>query len=146
MIRKIHNNAKYNAIPPEEVNTTELYSFSFNPEEQPLFERFYSCKLNNLKDWSQQQYNILTSLKYAEVECVLECSRQGRLHWHGWIIIREPIDFYLKDIKKLKHYGTYEIDHIEDSEKWSNYVYKQMKHMKKFADRNSMIYEIKKCQ
>lgn len=146
MIRKIHPKAKYSCIPPECVKTDELYTFSFNPEEQPLFEKFYKMKLNNLKDWSQQMYNILISLKYAEVECVLECSRQGRLHYHGWIMIKDPIEFYLKDLKKLKHYGTYEIDYIKDDEVWSTYVYKQMKHMKSFCDKYDMIYEIKHLQ
>lgn len=143
MIRKVQPKHKYSAIAPEDVKTDELLSFSYNPEEQPLFEKFYSMKLNNLKDWSRRQKDILTSLRYAEVEVVLECSRQGRLHYHGYIMIKDPIEFYLKDLKKLKHYGTYEIDTIQDYEKWSSYIYKQLKYMKGFCDKYDMIYEIK---
>lgn len=142
MIRKNHPKVKYNCIKPEEVVDNTLYTFSFNPEEQPMFQKFYSMTLNNLKDWSQQQHNILTSLKYCKVECYMEISSGGRLHFHGYIKITDTVNFFLKTIKHIRHYGTYEIDHITDHEKWSEYVSKMEKKMKTFCENHSMIYKI----
>lgn len=142
MNRKTYTKAKYTCIKPEDVVEGTEYTFSFNPEEQPLFQRFYSMTLNNLKDWSQQQDNVFRSLKYCKINVVMEISSGGRLHYHGYITITDTVNFFLKTIKHLKHYGTYEIDVITDPDKWSAYVYKMDKKMKSFCQNHSMIYNI----
>lgn len=141
MIRKNHK-YKHNIIEPEKVNPDELLSFSFNPEEQPLFEKFYCMRLNNLADWSRRQKDILSTLRYAKVSCVLEISRKGRMHMHGFIKIHKIAEFYLMDLKKLMHYGTLEIDSITNVEKWYDYIYKCSKFMRPYCERNDMVYEI----
>lgn len=145
-MRKTHrparDNDKHKVIAPELVTQGSWLTFSFNPEEQPMFERFYRMKLNNLKDWSQQQYDILTTLRHANVHVILECSPKGRLHFHGVIKINDVIEFYMTDLKKLKHYGAIEIDTIGDDEIWLTYIYKQRKYMKGYADKHEMHYEI----
>lgn len=141
MIRK-NKKFKHNIISPEDVDLDKVMSFSFNPEEQPLFEKFYSMRLNNLEDWSRRQKDILTSLRYCKISAVVECSRKGRLHYHGFIKISKVIEFYLMDLKKLMHYGTLEIDGIDDIDKWVTYVTKQEKYMRKFCENNNMVYEI----
>lgn len=140
MIRK-QQKFKHNIISPEDVVPNKLLTFSFNPEEQPLFQKFYTMKLNNLKDWSQQINNIISSMKYCKITAYLEISRKSRLHLHGFINITHIIKFYLCDLKKLMHYGTLEIDIINDNEIWTKYVLKQEKMMQSFAKNNDMYYE-----
>lgn len=136
------NHQKYSCVKPENMYIDKLYTFSYNPEDQPLFERFYKMKLNNLSDWSNQCREIL-KLKYASVDVVLEISSKGRFHYHGYIVVNNIPLFIIHDLAKLRHYGTYEIDEITDEEVWRTYVYKQQRFMQSYADRNNMIYNIK---
>lgn len=145
MIRKSQNGNKYKMINLEEIEIGKTYSFSYNDQEQPLFEKFYKMKLNNLRDWSNSQKERLT-LKYADVDMYLELSPKGRFHWHGKILIRDPVKFIIHDLAKLRHYGTYEIDTITDTDKWDNYITKQQKYMEKYANNNNMIYNITSLQ
>lgn len=142
MIRKNINKAKFSAPPPERIDPERIYSFSFNPQSQPLFERFYNVKLNTLSSWSDEQEQIFKSLKHASVEICQEISSRGRLHYHGYIKIHNVIPFYLTSLKHIAHYGTYEIDEINDNEKWAKYVSKQESLMKPYCERNDMHYSI----
>lgn len=135
---------KYSCIKPEDMEKGTLYTFSYNPEEQPLFEKFYKSRLNNLSDWSQKQIELFNSLKYCEIECVIEISQKARFHYHGYIMITDIVKFFIHDLAKLRHYGTYEIDKITDSDKWKNYIYKQKRFMYDYCNANEMTYEYKK--
>lgn len=141
MIRK-NQKFKYTCIKPEELIEDKEYSFSFNPDEQPIFEKFYKVKLNTLKDWSQQMFDILTTLRNCTLNVYLEISHKGRFHYHGWITPTSIPEFIINDLAKLRHYGTYEIDHIGDNEKWKTYVKKQERFMKDYALKNDMHYQI----
>lgn len=139
MIRKVRPKAKYNCLNPEDIDPLKYYTFSYNPEEQPLFERFYKMKLNNLADWSNKMKQIFDSLRYAKIEVNLEVSRRGRFHMHGVIKISMPLEFVIHDLKMLAHYGTYEIDSITDNEKWVKYCCKQQRLIEKYAHKNNMF-------
>lgn len=142
MVGKVQT-TKYKGLSPEEYNENTSYSFSYNSEEQPLFDKFYSMKLNNLRDWSEQQKNILTGLKYSVIDVILEISSKGRFHYHGYIQIKDIPRFVIHDLAKLRHYGTYEIDTIKDYEKWDKYILKQERFMRKYCNTNDMYYNIK---
>lgn len=130
-------------IKVESLVLNKEYAFSFNPEEQPLFEKFYKCKLNNLSDWSNAVKERLLSLKYAKVEVYTEISQKGRFHFHGYIrIISDIVKFVVHDLAKLRHYGTYEIDDIKDPITWQTYVHKQEHIMKNYCHSNNMSYMI----
>lgn len=134
-------NMKYKCIKPEDVKTDQLLSFSFNPVMQPSFTSFYKMKLNNLKDWSEQQQSFFRSLKYCNIMCYTEISSGGRLHMHGWIMILDPVRFYLSTIRHIRENGTYEIDVINDNVVWTSYVFKMKKQMLDFCKKENMIYE-----
>lgn len=51
------------------------------------------------------------SLSYADFKLYPELSPSGRWHYHGWIIIRDPARFYMKELDVLKEFGTYAIKH-----------------------------------
>lgn len=131
---------KHNCIPPEDIHPEKIYSFSYNPQEQPLFEKFYKMKLNNLSDWSNQMKNIFQNLKFCNIEVNLELSRKGRFHYHGVIKIDKPIEFVLHDLKMLAHYGTYEIDHINNFEQWNTYCEKQQHLIEPYCEHHNMSY------
>lgn len=135
---------KYSCVKPEDMYVHKLYTLSYNPEEQPLFERFYRMKLNNLKDWSNKCKEIFT-LKYADIDVVLEISSKGRFHYHGHILVHDIPRFIIHDLAKLRHYGTYEIDSIselDDGANWGQYVRKQQRFMQGYAEWNEMEYNI----
>lgn len=54
----------------------------------------------------------------------LEVSRGGRLHLHGWFSFSNTIEFFLYVPSKLKMFGRYEMDTIEDQEYWKSYCTK----------------------
>lgn len=140
MIRKIYPKFKYNLnIPPEDINVNTFYTFSFNPEEQPLFEKFYKMKLNNLSDWSMQMKKIFDSLHYCKIEVNMEISRRSRFHFHGVIRISDPLHFVIHDLKMLAHYGTYEIDKINNNEVWNAYCEKQQHLIEGYAKKYDMF-------
>lgn len=138
MIRKTHPKAKYSCIPPEEFKQGVLYSFSFNPEEQPIFDKFYKVKLNTLQSWSHAMLKIFNDLRYSKLQVFLEVSRRGRFHYHGVIQVMKPLEFVIHDAKMLAHYGCYEIDTIADMQKWLTYCMKQQELITVYAEKNNM--------
>lgn len=144
MVRRTpaNNHQKYSCIKPEDVLEGVEYSFSFNPEDQPHFDRFYNMKLNTLSNWSDNQFDILTSLKYCTVNVYLEISSKARFHYHGVIKIHHIPNFYIHDLAKVRNYGTYEIDYIKDIEVWTSYVTKQKHIMEDYCNKHNMKYNV----
>lgn len=133
---------KYSCIKPEDCEVDKLYSFSLNPQEQPAIQNFYRIKLNTFKDWSDQIENKIKRLHYCQYSLCIEISSNGRLHYHGYIKIKDIAKFYMYDIKLLKDIGCYEVDHITDPSVWSTYVEKQKRFMEKFCKENEIKYMI----
>lgn len=139
---KLDFKPKYSCVKPEDIHLGLKYSFSYNPEDQPLFEKFYKMKLNTLNDWSQKYEDIFTTLKYCKISIYLEISSNARFHWHGYIEILNIVPFLLHDCAKLKHYGTYEIDIIKDPLIWDKYITKQKSFMEIYCNKNDLKYYI----
>lgn len=142
MIRKNQAKYKYNCLKPEDITINTDYTFSYNPEEQPLFDKFYKMKLNNLKDWSQRMLQIFSHLRFSTITVVQEISQKGRFHYHGWININKLPEFIIHDLAYLRHYGTYEIDVVSNEDIWLKYVFKQERFMRKYCTVHEMYYEI----
>jgi len=132
--------SKFKVIKPEECVIKQKYSFSYNPDTQPTIQRFYNITLKCFEDWSQQIYDVFTTLRYSTVQTYMEMSKAGRLHFHGYIVINDIANFYFYDLKKLKHYGTFEIDFITDPLIWDLYIKKQKDFMEIFCTNNEMVY------
>lgn len=131
---------KYSILKPEDIVLFNRYSFSFNPEDQPKPQRFYSITLNLFTSWAEQIYNMFVSLRYCEVETYMEISKSSRLHFHGYIKINDIFNFYFYDLPKIKHYGTLEIDHIKDPLVWDLYIKKQKSFCELFCAKHNIIY------
>lgn len=144
MLRKpqFSPHTKYSCIKPEQICLGDEYSFSFNPEDQPIFDKWYNVKINGLKFFSEKNENVLVTLRFCEVRVQMEVSSKGRLHYHGYIRIENVPKFIIHDLAKLRHYGTYEIDIIKDKDIWRTYVDKQKHFMENYCKLNDMKYEI----
>lgn len=133
---------KHSCIKPECVDQDMLYTFSFNPQEQPLIENFYRVTLTRFQSWSETMDSKLKRMRHCTYKLVLEISTGGRLHYHGWISINNIMGFYLMDLKYLADLGTYEIDNINDFQKWDTYVYKQRSFVEPWTQMEDMKYSI----
>jgi len=136
-------NEKYKCLPPEVMYTDTLYAFSFNPEDQPTGAGAGVYKLNAIKDFHIEIADKFHKLHNCEVEIVPELSRNGRWHYHGTILIKHVIKFFVYDMPKLKLMGTYEIDSIESQTKWDEYVFKQKHYMQPYMREEGAPYMIR---
>lgn len=139
-----NNNGKYKMIKPENVIFNRRYAFSLNPSDQPARSCTGKMKLSAFSDYDDMIQNGIDKLKYCAINLYSEISQNGRLHLHGYITIPSEdnlISFYFYDIPKLKMIGTFEIDTIDDYQKWATYVNKLGKFMKQWCRFNQIKYE-----
>lgn len=84
---------------------------------------------------------------YSYIEVYPELSPNGRLHYHGYIIIEDLFGFYSHDIRLINSWCNFVIsklkgqsdDHLQE---WVNYVQKQMKVMKPAFDKIGVLYKV----
>lgn len=91
----------------EDLVLGELYAISLNPIEE--------WKAGQLPiAWVKKQYTLLKELvRGCELQLYPESSPTGRLHFHGYILIKDTLE-YLMTLKGLSCYGTYCIKPITD--------------------------------
>lgn len=111
-------NNRWKIMSPEDAEENIDYSFTINID--PDLIRKYS----NLTNQYYQYLNKLKLLKYCTYEIFFEISKLGKLHAHGKIKITNTMKFYFYDVKKLMDSFSFEIDTINDIEKWDEYVLK----------------------
>lgn len=133
-VKKAHS-----APEPETIDSDVWYSFSFNPETQPIRDTVKGFKRSGLQEFDSDLRKFFKRLKYCRIKARYECSRGGRLHLHGCIQIKEIIEFYMSDYHKLKFHGTFEIDTIENEETWDIYVNKQKELMDDFCKYHGIV-------
>lgn len=107
---------------PEDIDIELPYTFTFNPCDG----RQYYYDADRVETFMEYWRTLFDSMfDDIEIDVHLEVSKLGRLHFHGIIKFKNLLNFYLKDIIKLKNEGTLEIDTIEDGEVWEEYCTKQ---------------------
>lgn len=131
MTKKIYTkNAKHQILPiswktkdgvRHYVEVDKDYSFSYNPSFQPkeggrplLWANYY----NHAK-------SLFYSLNYCEIKVNSEFGAYGRWHFHGCIVFKDVLKFYVYDLPKLKKNGALEIDEINDPDYWEEYCDKE---------------------
>lgn len=134
-------NGKWKCVSPENVVALHKYTFNFNPEMQPK-RNGYSEEVDSFKKFNDKMRETLGTLKYALVDVCLEISQTGRLHYHGYIVIEQIIEFFFYDIPLLQSLGAYEIDTIADEVKWEAYVIKLRLLMKPFCEKKHLTFNI----
>lgn len=130
MTKKIYTkNAKHQILPiswktkdgvRHYVETDVNYAFSYSPAMQP--------KEGRPLIWSTY-YNYISSifydLNYCTIKVNSELGAYGSWHFHGCIMFKDVLKFYVYDLPKLKKHGALEIDTIEDEDKWEEYCDKE---------------------
>lgn len=116
---------KKNQIPNyEDVSTGVLYAVTLNPSDK--FQHF------NMTSRVNKTIVDLESILFyndAEWELYPEISCKGRIHFHGYVSIRDKNNFYLYNIPYLLKRCTIVIKDIhsfEDPTYWNEYIEKQL--------------------
>lgn len=114
---------KYSCPKPEHLNTNTTYSISLSPSDR---QQYYESKDRVCKFKTQWYGRFLIHLSpYASYDLYMEVSKEGRLHFHGTIQIKDILNFYLISIPFMRDNMTYEIDTIKDLAEWLKYCTKQ---------------------
>lgn len=125
MAQPNYRKPQYSCIDVEDIVPETPYTFTFNPNDQRQFwEDQYRFK--NFMTQLKKDFYFLKEV--CRIKGFVEISKGGRLHFHGCIRFKEVLDifsFFLNKVHTLQRYGTYEIDTLQDSTKWNEYVAKQ---------------------
>lgn len=111
---------------PEVVNPSTIYELSLAPNDKL---QFFDYK-DRLKKFTKQNHLLLYKLmKDYRGHLNIECSRHGRLHFHGYITfpnIDEIKQFYLYTVHSLEDQYTCAMNPYRQEE-WDKYISKQSK-------------------
>lgn len=129
------------ALAPEEVNTSDRFTFSYNPSAQPVREGNGRIKRLHIKEFIDSIRELFDRCKNCDIKCVWELSRKGRFHIHGSIKFINIMEFYVNDLQRLIFQGALEIDKINDPEVWEVYIYKQRTLMERYAEDHCFEYQ-----
>lgn len=136
------NNRKYKNPSPEEFKVDTEYTFTYNPQKQPLTPNY---KLN-LITWHNGMDNIFRSCKNCQIELRPELSQGSRWHYHGLITIKDIMKFFIYDLPVLRENGSYEIDEIKDKNVWLTYITKQKELMEPVCKEHKIPYNYDNTQ
>lgn len=135
---------KHRCLAPEDMHLHTLYTFTFNPKDQPEKDSTVNgFRLNAFKNWMESRLTEFRQLRHCEIDLVPESSSKGRYHFHGYIMLTDIMMFFYKDMPKLQLYGVYEIDTISDQAIWDKYIYKQKHLMEQFCHKMKAEYRLK---
>lgn len=132
-------NARHQMPKPDMVNMDDLYSFSYNPEVQPEQDSLGRVHYNVYSRFEKRIEKTLRKLLYCDFKLFMDISQNGRLHYHGYIRIRDRINFYFHDIPIMKRNSSFEIDTIGDVVLWDQYCQK-MPDMVTWCNKNDLKY------
>jgi len=132
-------------LDPEDINPTCFYAFSINPEQNyddmknSNYLKRDECTTEYLIKWFTHGLTNFDYILFPEV-------KNGRIHFHGYIKIINPLDFELFVLPIWKSISTYCIKKIDDEKVWFDYCTKQRKLWKEkkypLIKRNIKISEI----
>lgn len=107
-----------------------LYSLTISPNDD---HQYWDDPLRfmNFKLWFTKMFITKTGLPYKILEARIELSKFGRLHVHGFIQFKRPVEFLLKYIRQWQNMSIFEIDTIDPKtiEVYKTYVNKQNRAM-----------------
>lgn len=116
----------------EDVTELKNYPLTINPYDQ------YEEDENRFNMVSAQVYQFLKNFKYCTFILFPEISQRGRIHYHGTIVIKNKLQFYLHEAFKLSMWchvkmTTFERIDTETETKyksWQEYIEKNKAMMK----------------
>lgn len=134
----VFEKTKFKSLKLEDIDMGVVYAITLNPSDRRM-ENTLKDMVNDIQVQKTIQNNMLEEIKcfkryikHAKLELYPELSRNGRLHFHGYIIIYNPVLFVFRDMKYIeKNIANYEIDTIDPktADTYNIYVKKQLKLM-----------------
>lgn len=117
---------KAKIISPEEIVHDTKYSFTINPNDK---RQYFDCadRVNKLREFLEQQ---ILEIPNVPIDVYMECSRNGRLHFHGTIMFtthHSISHFYINKIHDWSNWSNMEIAPLTDPDKWQAYCVKSQK-------------------
>jgi len=119
-------------ITPETMCPGASNCFTINPKDQPSnYEDGHL--IGSVQQWADAIKRKFRTLRYCNAKIFLEISREGRLHFHGNLTVREREigHFFAKDIPILCGIGAIKLssEFVKDKnskyETWQDYCDKQ---------------------
>lgn len=123
----------------KEMLSAQTYSFTLNPSDK---HQYWNEKLRRFEKVVTNIKKLLGFILYAEYELYPEISIKGRVHFHGYLSVLDPVNFLLYDVKKLETCSIYEIDTIANPEVWRSYIQKDKKKMKSYCSFKNYPYQL----
>lgn len=113
-----------NILSPEMIQANVQYTLTLSPDDD---RQFWS--VDDRPNAVRKYYtHILQTLEaICDIDMQIECSRTGRLHYHGIIMFHSQksiTNFFVYHIHRLLLTMQIEIDTIESKEKWNDYINK----------------------
>lgn len=122
----IKNNIK---LKPETTQLNTLYSITISPPDYREINTGRCNSVNVIRDYEQKYIEttqLFKRLHHCELELYPELSPTGRLHFHGYIIIKNIFNFFYHDLYLLNKI-SYEIDTLNDDNNiYNQYIKKQI--------------------
>lgn len=131
----------HKCIALEHASTDVYYTFNFNPSVQPYYTGGGMFKSDAFVEWYSQIIHLLNKLKHCVFQLNLEISPTGRFHFHGFIRMKDIVEFYVEDLAYLKDHA-FEIDTIKEATVWCKYVYKQKELVSVWCAQRGIEYPI----
>lgn len=117
-----NDDKSYGAMSPEQIKIKTKYAITINPSDDYQYWN-KEDRVNLFKTYWQNSINKMS----AEIHMILEISKTGRLHWHGYITFHTKqniLDFYVDYMHDLMSRSMVLIKNIEDEEGWEAYLTK----------------------
>lgn len=142
-----HAKSAYTAPQMEDVNAGDKLAFSLSPKKKHDIVDYTSFEIREREPsiWAKQlMCELKDNMGYCAFERLnVEAASSGRLHIHGWIIIKDVLNFYTQDILRLQNIGTYAIKRLFDKgdtsppqpcakDVWVEYMEKQSRYWKPY--------------
>lgn len=117
---------KAKIISPEEIVCDTKYSFTINPNDK---RQYFDCidRVIKLREFLEQQ---ILEIPNVHINVYMECSRNGRLHFHGTIMFTtfDSIKhYYINKMHDWSNWCNMEIAPLTDPDKWQEYCVKSKK-------------------
>lgn len=138
--------------PTKYFNNNKVYTFTINPDneyqfykESQLQSRLGKCIFNTLYYLRQCCKDCAIFKLTIESSLPVESSKAGngpRIHFHGTIKFTDSLTFLLNRYHVLMQNFKFEIDTIEDEDKWENYCSKDESLFKPLMEKYQFPYKI----
>ena len=138
MVEKSHKKSiGFSVLPPEEILIDTQYTLTVNIAD--LHGQF-DIDHSRLYHYAQRYLKGVAGLEYRLYP---EYSKRGRLHLHGIIEFKKEISImcFYDNMMDMLSKSSIEIDTISEMQKWSEYIVKQEKYMRRYCEKKHVIYE-----